>query len=146
MQKYGDAFSKSSSILHTDTCKCKLQACQLDTVLCCNCTKFDQTTDFNTSTNKLLSNASWLIIREIDEPLVRASREVFCCVLEQDIILCLVLVPCAEPDSFARGGPTLTTFFFSFLVDEGRKDPNTTISWPPSADSETPCVPMLAQH
>ena len=53
--------------------------------------------------------------------------------LEQDIILCLVLVPCAEPDSFARGGPTLTTFFFSFLVDEGRKDPNTTISGPPSA-------------
>ena len=28
---------------------------------------------------------------------------------------------CADPDSFARCGPTLTTFFFVFfLVDEGR--------------------------
>ena len=26
---------------------------------------------------------------------------------------------CADPESFARGGPTLTTFF---LVDEGRED------------------------
>ena len=26
---------------------------------------------------------------------------------------------CADPESLARGGPTLTTFFF-FLVDEGR--------------------------
>ena len=40
---------------------------------------------------------------------------------------------CEDPDSFARGGPTLTTFFFFFFfffffVDEGRKDPITTIS------------------
>ena len=31
---------------------------------------------------------------------------------------------CAEPDSFIRGGPTLTTFFLP--VDEGRDDPITT--------------------
>ena len=33
---------------------------------------------------------------------------------------------CADPDSFVRGGPTLTTFFY--LVDEGRKDLNTTLN------------------
>ena len=32
---------------------------------------------------------------------------------------------CADLESFFRGGPTLTTFFF---VDEGRDHPNTTIS------------------
>ena len=31
------------------------------------------------------------------------------------------------------GGPTLTSFFLVFLVDEGREDPNTTISGPWSA-------------
>ena len=30
---------------------------------------------------------------------------------------------CADPESFVRGGPTLTTFF---RVDEGRDNPNTT--------------------
>ena len=35
------------------------------------------------------------------------------------------LGPCADPESFARGGPTLTTVF---LVDNGREDPNTNIS------------------
>ena len=30
--------------------------------------------------------------------------------------------PCADPETFVRGGPTLT----SFLVDEKRDDPNTT--------------------
>ena len=30
---------------------------------------------------------------------------------------------CADPESFVRGGP-----IFFFLVDEGREDPNTTIS------------------
>ena len=38
---------------------------------------------------------------------------------------------CADPESFVRGGPTLTTFFQ--LFDEGREDPNTTISRPSSA-------------
>ena len=33
---------------------------------------------------------------------------------------------CSDPESFATGGPTLTIY----LVDEGRKDPNTTISGP----------------
>ena len=37
---------------------------------------------------------------------------------------------CADPESFVRGGPTLTLFF---LVDEERKDPNTTISGQSSA-------------
>ena len=32
---------------------------------------------------------------------------------------------CADPDSFVRWRPTLTTFF---LIDEGRADPNTNIS------------------
>ena len=36
---------------------------------------------------------------------------------------------------FVRGGPLLTTFFFFFFfqLDEGRKDPNTTISGPLTA-------------
>ena len=38
---------------------------------------------------------------------------------------------CADPESFDREGPLLT-FFLSFLVVEGRKDPNTTISAPSS--------------
>ena len=38
--------------------------------------------------------------------------------------------PCADPESFVRGGPTLSLFF---LVDEGKEDPNTTISGPSSA-------------
>ena len=37
---------------------------------------------------------------------------------------------CADPESFVRVGPTLTTFF---LFDKGRKDQNTTISGPPTA-------------
>ena len=45
-----------------------------------------------------------------------------------------LLFPCADPESFVRGGPTLTGFFlFFFLVDEGREDPNTTISEPSSS-------------
>ena len=35
----------------------------------------------------------------------------------------------ADPKSFVRGGPTLIRVF---LVEEGRKYPNTTISGPPS--------------
>ena len=38
-------------------------------------------------------------------------------------------LPCANPESFVRAGPTLTTFYL-FLVDEGREDPNTIISGP----------------
>ena len=33
--------------------------------------------------------------------------------------------PCGDPESFVKGGPTLTTFL---LVDNGREDPSTTIS------------------
>ena len=40
------------------------------------------------------------------------------------------LLTCVDPESFVRGGPTLTMFF---LVDEGREDPSTTISGPSSA-------------
>ena len=41
---------------------------------------------------------------------------------------------CADPESFVRGGPTLTLFFL-FFYDEGREDQNTTITdhhWPAS--------------
>ena len=40
-------------------------------------------------------------------------------------------ISCADPESFIRGGPTLT-FFVCYLVDEGREDPNITIRWPAS--------------
>ena len=40
---------------------------------------------------------------------------------------------CVNPESFVRLGPTLTTFFSLFLFDEGREDPNATISGPLSA-------------
>ena len=42
----------------------------------------------------------------------------------------------ADPEIFARGGPTVTTFYLFlsiFLVDEGYEDPNTTISRSSSA-------------
>ena len=43
---------------------------------------------------------------------------------------------CMDPESFVRGGPTLTLFF---LVDKGKEDLNTTKSGPSSAHlSETP--------
>ena len=41
---------------------------------------------------------------------------------------------CADPESFVRGGPTLTTIF---LIDEGREDPNTTINGSTSAHQQT---------
>ena len=37
--------------------------------------------------------------------------------------------PCADPESYVRGGPTST---LTFLVDEGREDQNTTIGGPSS--------------
>ena len=37
------------------------------------------------------------------------------------------LYTCPDPESFFRGGPSLTTFFFIFLVDKGREDLNTCI-------------------
>ena len=40
---------------------------------------------------------------------------------------------CTDPESFIRGGPTIGRFFVLFLVDEGRKDPNTTEIWPSPA-------------
>ena len=43
------------------------------------------------------------------------------------------LKTCAGPENFVRGGLTLTTFFYIFLVDEGWVDPNSTISRPPLA-------------
>ena len=44
------------------------------------------------------------------------------------------IYPCADPESFVRGGPTLMFFLFfvSFLLDEGREDPSTTICAPSS--------------
>ena len=40
---------------------------------------------------------------------------------------------CADPESCVREGPTLTTFFYFFLVEEGRDDPNSTVNGPLSA-------------
>ena len=40
-----------------------------------------------------------------------------------------VVCSCGDPESFVRGGQTLT-FFFSFLVDEGKKDLKAGHYWP----------------
>ena len=40
-------------------------------------------------------------------------------------------IACADPESFFKGAPTLSTFFL--LVDEGKGDPNTNVSGPSSA-------------
>ena len=67
-------------------------------------------------------------------------------------ILIIRLVSCADPESFVRGGPTLTMFFFVFLGDEGREDPSTTLSGQLSARQRNaikwcfPGVPMIAQQ
>ena len=51
--------------------------------------------------------------------------------------------------TFVRGGSTLTVFF---LIDDGREDPNTSISGPSLAVSKTPFkwhftgMPLMAQH
>ena len=65
----------------------------------------------------------------------------------------LLSVTCGDPESFFRGGPTLTIFFIYFLlVEEGRGDPSTTISGPSSAHQQNAIkwrfagVPMMAQH
>ena len=42
--------------------------------------------------------------------------------------------PCADPESFVRGGPTLTVFvLFCFVFYEGREDLNSTKRGPSSA-------------
>ena len=59
------------------------------------------------------------------------------------------LKSCADPESFVRGGPTLTT---SIFVDEGREDPSTTISGLSSARQQNAIkwrfagVPIMVQH
>ena len=77
------------------------------------------------------------------------SSNLYCIIVTANCFyLCSIVLypdPCADPERFARRGPTLTTFFSSFLfllVDEGREDPNTTIShhWPAS---ETPSARHL---
>ena len=40
---------------------------------------------------------------------------------------------CADPDSFARWGPTTTTFYVCFLVYDRKEYPNTTVSGPSPA-------------
>ena len=73
-------------------------------------------------------------------------------ILDSFVFIYRRIVPpnsCVDPESFVRGGPTLTFFY---LVDEGREDPKTNISGPSSAASETPFkwrfagVPMMTQH
>ena len=62
------------------------------------------------------------------------------------------ICPCADPESFVRGGPIegVTTYFCYFLVirskDEGEKDPYTTISEPSTACGPIGGGPMMAQH
>ena len=36
--------------------------------------------------------------------------------------------PCADPESLVRGGLNLITFFFFFLVNEWKEDPNNAIN------------------
>ena len=61
----------------------------------------------------------------------------------------LMLITCADPESFVRRGPTLTTFFF--LVDKGMED-STTISGLSSARQRNAIkwrfagVQMIAKH
>ena len=54
--------------------------------------------------------------------------------LKAVLILANSAYPCADAESFVRGGPNLITFFFFFffffLVDEGIEDPNVTINGP----------------
>ena len=60
--------------------------------------------------------------------------------------------PCADPENFVRGGPTLMCFLCVFLVDEGREDKNATKSSQHRLTSETLLKwhfaggPKMAQH
>ena len=47
----------------------------------------------------------------------------FKCISKGTVIFSIA-EPCADPESLARGGRTLTSYIFN-LVDEGREDPNT---------------------
>ena len=70
-------------------------------------------------------------------------------------LVCLLTCSCADPESFVRGGPILTTIFFIilFLVDKGRVRIQIPLlaghQWPAS---ETPFKwrfsggPMVAKH
>ena len=58
---------------------------------------------------------------------------------------------CANPESFVRGGPTLTTFLFIYflficLADEGREDPSTTINGTLRHTSETSLTSSARQQ
>ena len=60
--------------------------------------------------------------------------------------------PCADPENFVGGGPTLMCFLCVFLDDEGREDKNATKSSQHRLTSETPLKwrfaggPKMAQH
>ena len=48
-------------------------------------------------------------------------------------------LPCADPESFVRGGPNMITFFIIFyLVDKGIEDPNINVNGPSSARQRNP--------
>ena len=59
---------------------------------------------------------------------------------------------CADPESFARGGPTLTGFFVFLFFNEGNEDPNNTKCGPSLARQRNAIKwrfaggPMMAQH
>ena len=61
-------------------------------------------------------------------------------ILKKDLtITAQDVLPCADPENYVSGGPTLTSFF---LVDEGRD----TISEPTSACQRNAGVPVMAHY
>ena len=64
----------------------------------------------------------------------------------------LSIKPCADPESFARGGPTRTTFFFVFFLIRGKRSEIALKVGHHQPASETPFkwryagVPMMAKH
>ena len=74
----------------------------------------------------LSPSASSLSVRS--EVVIPFVPIICCCSHEVFLVGSWCLFSCADPEIFVRGGPISTTFFF--LLEEGRKDQNTTISGP----------------
>ena len=92
-----------------------------------------------------MGQLKWRTYSKVASSLANIS---FCCCVYFVILVLVLFTPpsvcqsCADPESFVRGGPTLTTF----LIDEGRDDPNTTLIGPSLASQRFAGVPMMAQH
>ena len=88
-----------------------------------------------------LKNRISLIIRAVWS-LIRGVDGCFMCSQESNVSSGGT---CADPESFVRGSPTLTTVFYNEM-----EDPSTTISGPPSARQQNAIkwrfagVPMMA--